>query len=118
MPNQRKVWQNRICPALMRRESKGEAHSIGGRECSTDTGELLESSVVELRGVAQLSGVAQREEEAALVGECFRERRGESKLHTGKDRTSKRMRSRRLEKIARVSLRPSRAIQRLREKPD
>ena len=55
-----------------------------------------------------------RKEEAVLLGQLQRE----NKLDTVEDKASQRRRRRRLENIAKVSMRPSRAIQeKLRERP-
>jgi hypothetical protein len=62
---------------------------------------------------------AERERRQFYLASCTETGCRENKLDPGEDRTSQREEARRLEQIARVSLRRSRAMQeRLREKPD
>ena len=115
--NKRKIWQNRICPTLERRERKakllkGETDNTEEestvQECSRARGD----SAVQLRGRME----QHREGEGGSVTESFTETDWrENKVKT---QVKTEQASRRLEQIARVSLRPSRAIQGPREKPD
>ena len=101
----------------MRRERKGKL--LKGE---TDrTGESAVEEYSKVRGeqcsrVQRESRAAQREKEAGLPGEFYRHRLKREQVR--KSRRLNKPENENLEQIARVSLRPSRAIQRLREKPD
>ena len=56
--NQRKIWQDRICPDLRRRERKGKLLKGGGRECSAGYSRVCGE---QCRSVERQSGAAQRE---------------------------------------------------------
>jgi hypothetical protein len=90
--NQRKIWQNRICPTLIRRKREGKLFKEQCRERGcTFTGILVHRQVADRT-----------------------DRQRQNKLSTGQDSRPQKIRTH-----CQISMRPTRAIQKsLREKPD
>jgi hypothetical protein len=100
---QRKIWQNRVCPTLTKSEREGKL--LKGK---TDSAGYSRARGEQCSRVERESGAAQRGRRRQL----YWERTSWAQVKT--EPTREREGARQLEQIARVSLRPSRAIQRPR----